>query len=671
MTALNIKAFRGKTPYKSARLLDGNVATEALNCRVHSGALQPIKGSALVTVLSQAARTIWRYRHAGSDYWLQWPVVVDVVRSPTAQDPYERIYFTGDGEPRMSTFDSVIGTGFAALPQAWFVLGVYFSPKAYTGFSVASVTGGAVPVVSRAYVYTFVTQLGEESAPCESPALFSGNQSGTWNLAGMELPPANTGTVTGIANLGGGLCRVTTSDTKGLQRYEQLVFNSVAGMTDINGIIVVVNQVIDATHFDVVFTTALVYTAGGAWGRRAPHNLTGMRRRIYRSEGTNTDYKFVAEQDATITTFADTVLPTLLGAACPTLLSSPPPKNLHSTRVLANGALAGIAGNQLCFSEPYKPYSWPQANRWAFAGTGVALVSVGNSCVVLTDSYPILAVATDPSQVSMSKMTTKAPCLAKTSVVDAGDGAIFAGPDGLYFASPSGVVLLTKDIYRQEEWLKINPSTFVAAYYGNRYYATHTAEDGAGRVWIFDRLDGDGITEINDAFDTLLANDYDGRFYGAKGTQLYLLDEDDSNRYVMFWQSAEFQMGQPMRFLAGQVHADYAQIVPVDTSLSAANVSLALNADNVLGTWGTTESGIEPFGSTNLFTPTAQTANRVQLNLLKDRVVVYARDLSSSAPFRLPSIARGEVFQIQIVASIPVYSATVAESMRELGATSQ
>jgi hypothetical protein len=128
----------------------------------------------------------------------------------------------------------------------------------------------------------------------------------------------------------------------------------------------------------VALNTAQTYTSGGAWERRAPHNLTGMKRRIYRTVGTNTDYKLVTEQAASSTVFNDTVASTALGSSPTVSLGSfTPPKNGHSLVSLANGALAMLAGNELCISEQYKPYSWPLANRYAFAGLGVALVAGG------------------------------------------------------------------------------------------------------------------------------------------------------------------------------------------------------------------------------------------------------------------------------------------------------
>jgi hypothetical protein len=211
----------------------------------------------------------------------------------------------------------------------------------------------------------------------------------------------------------------------------------------------------------------------------------------------------------------------------------------------------------------------------------------------------------------------------------------------------------------------------VATFHAGRYYAVHErGEDLPRYMMVYDRLDPDCVVEIDDAFDAIYANHFDGLLYAVKGQKVYQWDVDDTNRYLMFWQSAEFQFGPPVSFTAAQVQAEYEQIVPPDPSVLANNLALAANANNILGAWGT-ESGILPFGATNLLDVTTETENRVQFNLLKDGVVVFTQDLAGSQPFRVPAGERGEVYSVQIVASIPVHSATVAQSMRELGRASE
>ena len=47
MVAINIKAFRGQVPRMSDRLLQPNQATRAMNCKLTSGRLDPLRGLSL------------------------------------------------------------------------------------------------------------------------------------------------------------------------------------------------------------------------------------------------------------------------------------------------------------------------------------------------------------------------------------------------------------------------------------------------------------------------------------------------------------------------------------------------------------------------------------------------------------------------------------------------
>lgn len=668
MTAINIKAFRGKVPRTSERLLDGNYATEALNCRVTSGRLDPIRGLALThtSALAGAIATMFRYRNAGLEYWLLWNKTVDVVRSPTAQDAKNRVYWTGDGEPKMAAFaDAIQGGG--PYPSTWFVLGVYVPTVAPT----VGQTGGTGSPEIRSYVYTFNTPYKEESGPSPPTVLSGFINSTSWNLSNMEVPPPNTGTVTGAFSLSSTTVRVSLNTNRGLSEYEELTFAGVTGMTSLNGTFPVAPVAGSSTQVDVALTTVQTYTAGGTWARRAPHNTAGMTRRIYRTVGTNTDYKLVAEIDATVTTYTDTIASTNLGLSIPTMDSFPPPKNGHSVVALANGSHAMVAGNQLCLSEQYKPYSYPQKNRYTFSGTGVAAAAAGNAVIVATDERPVVYSASVPEAASPNRLPTSMPCVCKAGAIDIGGGLVYPSNEGLILLTSSSAQNLTEKLYRNREWRGVTPATFRAAYYDQTYIALHTdAASGKQRLLMLDTNEPDSIQEIDITADGLFANPFDGRLYVSQGNKIYEFDADDSRRYVTFWQSAEFQFGPAIKLTTAQVHADYEQIVPPDTSVAAANAALiASGAANALGAFGD-ELGYVPWGDTNLIEPQSATANRVQFMLLQNGEVIFATDLSSPEPFRCDVAERSELYQVQIAASIPIHSISVAQGIRELGKVS-
>lgn len=671
MVAINIKAFRGEVPRVSDRLLQPNQASRAMNCKLTSGRLDPLRGLGLeATVQLSLIRTLFRYRHFVNglpvDRWLTFSNDVDVVDSPLANDTLGRIFYTADThEPRMSTYERL--TDGPVLPANWFALGVPNPTQAPT----VSVSGGATPVEGRAYAYTFVTALGEESGPSPASALTNGNANGTWNLSGLQTAPPNTGTITAAAanTPSAGLVRVTFNTTFGLDPFDTITVAGVVGMTALNGVHRI--QAVNGNQVDIVLATSQTYTSGGTWARNAPLNTTGMTKRIYRSAGFEGQFLFVAEIPVANTTYADSAPGTALGEALPTLNTLPPPKNLTCLISLPNGCLVGVAGNELCFSDPYMPYSWPLGNRYSFSGQGVALAPAGNSVVVLTDTFPILFTGSDPEAMSPSVMETYAPCVSKRGVVYVGGGCLYPSFDGLWLAAPGRVENLTRRLYREQEWAQLNPQSFDAEFFDGQYVGAYRTLTGVRRVLVMDVNESDSIVEVEDWFDALHRNEYDGRLYVIKGNEIFQWDANPGRAYESDWISMTYQLPRPTNFAVAQVHADFQAIVPIDDSVTQANQDLIdAGADAVAGHLNGHELlAVEINGS--FITPNIpDIAKKVQFTLYADGEPVFTKGVVSSTPFRLPAGYRSEVFNIGLDSSVPAYSVTIAESTVELAQAS-
>lgn len=671
MVAINIKAFRGQVPRLSDRLLQPNMATRAMNCKLTSGRLDPLRGLGLeATAQLSTIRTLFRYRHFinGSpvDRWLTFTNDVDVVKSPLANDPQGRIFYTADThEPRTSVYDSIISGPIS--PAQWFALGV---PSPTQAASV-SVSGGTTPEESRAYAYTFVTPLGEESGPSPASALTTGNANGTWNLSNLQTAPPNSGTITAAAanTPTTGLVRVTFNTTFGLAPFDTITIADVVGMTNLNGTHRI--QAVNGNQVDLVLPTSQTYTGGGTWTRNAPLNTMGMTKRIYRSAGFEGQFLFVAEIPVANTTYADTIAGTALGEALPTLNTLPPPKNLTCLISLPNGCLAGIAGNELCFSDPYMPYSWPRGNRYSFSGRGVALAPAGGSVIVLTDAFPILFTGTDPEAMSPSVMETYAPCVSKRGTVYVGGGCIYPSFDGLWLAAPGRVESLTKRLYREQEWALLNPQSLDAAFYDGQYVGAYRTPADVRRVLVLDVGESDSIVEVEDWFDAMHRNEYDGRLYVTKGNEIFQWDANPGRAYESDWISMTYQLPRPTNFAVAQVHADFSVVVPVNDAITQANEALiAAGPDAVAGHLNGMELLTTEINGSFIVPNMPDIARKVQFTLHADGEPVFTKAVTSSAPFRLPAGYRSEVFNIGLHSSVPTYTVTVAGSTVELAQAS-
>lgn len=192
MVALKLSNFGGMIPAVDSRLLPPNMSGSNSNAWVYSGAVEGFREPTEVyTVLNSTTRKVYRIpkqyydkEHIPDSYWLEFPTPdVDVIRSPTVGDQYERYYWAGDVITPTYNTKARIAVGSSA-----YLLGVP-GPTVAPGVSVA---GGVAPVETRAYVYTRVSAFGEEGPP-SPPTSISGNASGTWNITMTAVGAAATG----------------------------------------------------------------------------------------------------------------------------------------------------------------------------------------------------------------------------------------------------------------------------------------------------------------------------------------------------------------------------------------------------------------------------------------------------------------------------------------------
>src|SRR5687768_9913211 len=174
--AFRLEGFSGLVPRLARQLLAPNQAQVATNCNLTSGDLRPRNGPLHVftPIVEGDVKSMFRMEKDGNEKWLAWDKDVDVARSPVADNAERRFYYTGDGEPRVSDFDTATA-GAGPYPSGCFVLGVAPPVTAPT----VTPSGGAGATVSRAYCYTFVTRWGEESAPSPASTVVSGKTDGT------------------------------------------------------------------------------------------------------------------------------------------------------------------------------------------------------------------------------------------------------------------------------------------------------------------------------------------------------------------------------------------------------------------------------------------------------------------------------------------------------------
>lgn len=172
-------SWRGEAPRLTPRALPENAAQDATNARLQSGDLQTWRQYAAEHALAMAAPVETIYRLNGA--WLSWAGDVAVARGPVPGDTTFRTVLAGPtvyDRPQLTTY-AMATSGPEPYPAATRPLGVPGPDnRAEAEFFFSSGISETNAVTS--YVYTYVNDIGQESAPSpptptiDSPTGFAG-----------------------------------------------------------------------------------------------------------------------------------------------------------------------------------------------------------------------------------------------------------------------------------------------------------------------------------------------------------------------------------------------------------------------------------------------------------------------------------------------------------------
>jgi hypothetical protein len=211
MGVIALDSFGGQIPRAGKHQLPNNAAIKAQNCLLLSGELRPLhKPTQLVDVTDAGyeVQRVFRVLYEPNDFFVPFPDKdTYFLKSPLVNDTHDRYYWTTPGiVPQMSTADNLKVEGQN------FTLGV---PAPTVAPTLTPSDTGTDPLVTRAYVYTFVSFYSEEGPP-SPPVVASGTDGVLWTLDGME------DTIPDIANRAGPFTKRvyrTVTGTSGAAEY--------------------------------------------------------------------------------------------------------------------------------------------------------------------------------------------------------------------------------------------------------------------------------------------------------------------------------------------------------------------------------------------------------------------------------------------------------------------
>lgn len=658
MTAHRISGFSGVIPKQDPRNVADTAAQVATNVFLTSGRLDPMRAPiAISPVRSTIVKTIYRMFNTVTSTWLNWNEQVDIAESPVYVVNNSRIAFSSASfEPRQT--DMTLASASLPYPTAWYVLGVT-PPLSAPVFG--SVVGGSGTTESRSYVYTFVTQWGEESAPSAPMSIQTNFISGTWNISLPDVTPVNSYSISAATHVSG-IVTLTLNTVFGLRALEYLSFNGMTGMTGLNNLSFQVLSVNSTNNkITVSLPTSQTYISGGVATRDAPHNTTGMLKRVYRTNtnggGTNY-YQVGADLSATTTSFADNF--TVIGGQIATVGWAMPPANLEGLVTHPSGSFVGFVGNQVYMSVPYSTYAWPVAQTNTIDYPVVGLGVFGQTVVVGTEGRPFTITFTDPAAATAQKVDENWPCLTKRGIVTYEGGVYFPTTLGLAYIGVSGAQLISKQFFAQRDWMALNPSSFVAAHYDNRYYAYY--DDGISpRVLTFS---GDtGISHIGVVPTAMYTDRKSGEIFIAQGGLIKQLNAPTGLYLEYDWKSKEFVSPNPINlgackvdFVGAVTESDAALIEAANALITSANAVLLLSS---LGSRGVINRSLQDAFAINGsdladFNTPASNAFYVSISLYANGELVFVKEVANGKVWRFPAGLKYDNYSIGISGTAPI-----------------
>lgn len=511
MPAIDIISMRGEMPRVLSHMLPDTFALLARNCHFRFGVITPVNDDVESNVtFGIKPETIFLYR---KDKWFTWQGMVDAVRSPVAQDPYGRVYYT-DGQYPKVTSAQIATSGAGPYPSTSYRLGVpapesaifctvNLPPKkeetpinhtqapqeqedaaSTATHDESSSDDDATDDETRFYTQTFVTSYGEEGPPGPASMEVTVGKGGSVDLT-MQPPPLQHSNIT--------------------------------------------------------------------------------LRRIYRSVsgGGNADFLLVTELPAGALSFHDDLLAEQLGSVMETGHYIMPPDNMIGLCMMANGIAAGFAGNEVMFSEAFLPYAWPDSYRQTTAEDVVAIASIGTALVVATKGEPYLFSGVSSSNISGMKLPLMQACVSRKSMVVMDGFVLYAGTNGLVSVDGSGnAVIATEKIISPEQWREMfNPSSINAYQYRGEYVARYTKTDGSQAVFIFNPQDMD-IRHMSTTFDTAYNDVATDTLYLVKGTGLFV-SQGATTPLPFVWRSKTFIAQEGTSFSCLRIKAPYPERVGI------------------------------------------------------------------------------------------------------------
>ena len=582
MAGFKLNRFSGLRPRIPESLLGDSDATVAQNCDFAYGELRNTKGGWAYLSLTNAPGGL--YTDEGLAFY-SWTGDVNAVRSPLANDTLNRMYYTGDNGFKVA---NRLGTRInGGAPSSSYLVGVprptvapvlSALPPTPVNASNANITfrfhweyGGIkyqeqaiAPTAQGDDTYRFTPPAIAASTPATAfPVL---RMTATWKSDNSQIFDLYTG---------------NSSFNGAASGLYSLDMTKDAGDTTTTYTVTLTMSVKESDKE----TRAYVYTYVNTYGEEGPPSPPGLvttspvigvsvnavkdaitgyapikEIRIYRTPTGSTiaDYFYVGTLGVLSGSgsfiFTDNVKGEMLNEALSSTEYYPPNQALTGLMQLPNGILAAWMGNELHFSEAYKPWAWPPKYVKTLPTNIVGGIVHGSGAVVTTRSHPHLVSGVSPDSMTVSKINVDQAGSSKWAIAVVDGVVMYASNDGLVALTGASASLIqgqkffTREVWRQRYGTGLSSMRF--AVWDGRLVVFSSSGAFTPFMIRFDEADGTMTDLPTFAAQCAFVSPLSDQFYYASGNTLHQFN--GGTDIAATWQSAERVLPRPLNFGVAQ-----------------------------------------------------------------------------------------------------------------------
>lgn len=500
---ITMDKFNGLSPVLHPRELPPTAAQRALEVELEDGTLTPLHnhGAAVGNLTQPNDRSMFRYR--GS--WLSWAGDVCVEHCPVGEDIYDRIYYTGDGSPKLRAHitgvDHVRALGIPA-PQD---LPNPLDPLKPINPLAASTVGKSSVSWTRQWHAFYEGVDGTRSSESDIPALDVTEVTPGTKYVISPKPAGSGGTLVvwfEAFTAEGSYLGSVYPDISVYRTNNDLLLNGAAvnslqvtGATDVT--INLQYNTSRLTGFNLervyVFTWVSDIDEEGPPGSPRAIDVSPAqdvdlvipdippyawitKKRIYRTVtvGNDTQYQLVVELPVATSNYTDTLYDVdLPGDELISTDFDPPPAGLRGLVAMPGSFFAGFVGNLVYFSEPGYPHAWPLKYATSAESLIKCLGVAGNTLTIGTNNRPYILSGFSPEGMQPTKITTPYAATSERGVAELDGVVYFISNNGIVSVRGQSPELWTKAVIGDEYWKALNPSTMRMIAQNARLYVFH------------------------------------------------------------------------------------------------------------------------------------------------------------------------------------------------------